>query len=267
MRTFLVAAAGVLVGVVATAASMCRADATPIRVQILNVGSLPLTLRYPDYSSDTPSAESMRDRITIQPNIYAWFTVPANATRIDVEARVVSPADPRAVTATELSGVKAKLAGWEKSAVRQRNLATGCIPTGFEYLLRSAGVEGVDYAKFQEEFDLGNAVNDYATVAAAVIGKYPQVRFALSAFKKSEEATRFVEESIDQGRPIVIAIRYNAGSSHIVPVLGYDERWIYYLNLECLDGVHDVRAIARWELARRDKEFGQTQCAWLETKR
>ena len=47
--------------------------------------------------------------------------------------------------------MKSLLVGWEKNAVVQRKLDTGCIPTGYEYLLRSAGVEGIDYAKFQDE--------------------------------------------------------------------------------------------------------------------
>jgi hypothetical protein len=265
MRAILVALAGVAVGAAATAAATASA-ATPIRVQITNVGSLPLTLRWPNYDLATPPPESMADRFTIQPGVFAWLNYEWKVSQIDIEARAENVADPRVVTEKELEGVRARVPDWAKFVVPQRKLATGCIPTGFEYLLRSAGVEGVDYAKFQEEFDLGAAVNDYATVAAAVCRKYPQVRFAGSAFKKSEEATRFVEESIDQGRPIVIAIRYNAGSCHIVPVLGYDERRIYFLQIVHADGTKDVRAIARWELARRDQEFGQTQCAWLETK-
>ena len=93
----------------------------------------------------------MADRFTIEPGVYCWFTRARSGDRIDIEAKVVSGSDPRPVDAKELSGVKSLLVGWEKNAVVQRKLDTGCIPTGYEYLLRSAGVEGIDYAKFQDE--------------------------------------------------------------------------------------------------------------------
>ena len=43
---------------------------------------------------------------------------------------------------------------WEKYAVHQRKPDTGCIPTGYEMLLRAAGIAGIDFQTFQEEFDL-----------------------------------------------------------------------------------------------------------------
>ena len=77
----------------------------------------------------------------------------------------------------------------------------------------------------------------------------------------------FIERAVDEHRPIVLSLRYGPASSHIVPVLGYDEKWVYFLNLAHADWTKDVRAIRRWELARRDQEWGQCQTAWLETKR
>ena len=62
----------------------------------------------------------------------------------------------------------------------------------------------------------------------------------------------FIERAVDEHRPIVLSLRYGPASSHIVPVLGYDEKWVYFLflNLAHADGTKDVRAIRRWELAR-----------------
>src|SRR5262245_44131580 len=74
----------------------------------------------------------------------------------------------RAADASQLATAKSMLRDWEKFAVPQRSLPTGCIPAGYEYLLKSAGVEGPDFTTFQEEFDLGPEVNNLYTIAEAV---------------------------------------------------------------------------------------------------
>src|SRR6185436_5838587 len=73
---------------------------------------------------------------------------------------------------------------------------------------------------------------------------------------------------IDEGRPILLGLRWGPNWTHIVPVLGYDDKWVYYLNYAHADGTKDVRAIRRWELARRDQEWTTSTCqtAWLETR-
>ena len=43
---------------------------------------------------------------------------------------------------------------WEKYAVPQRRQLSGCIPTGYEMLLRAAEVPDIDFDTFQDEFDL-----------------------------------------------------------------------------------------------------------------
>lgn len=246
-----------------------------IRVQIENVGTVPLTLRWPDYGGRTPTdygpskppGETMADRFTIEPGVYAWFPRARSGDRIDVQVRAVNGGEPRSVDAKELAGVTSRLVGWEKNAVVQRR-ADGCIATGFEYLLRSAGVQGIDYATFQDDFDLGAEMNSYRSVARAVERKYPHVRFVWSDFKTSEESIQFIERSIDGGRPIVLGLQLSPTSCHIVPVLGYDDKWVYYLAYANADGTKDVRAIRRWELARRDQEWVTGTCltAWLQTQ-
>lgn len=43
---------------------------------------------------------------------------------------------------------------WQNFAVHQRRSRSGCIPTGYEMILRAAAADGVDFAKFQDDFDL-----------------------------------------------------------------------------------------------------------------
>ena len=279
MRTALVMSFGLVVGGIVGAFAVGTArggDSSDewIRVYIENIGTVPLTLRWPDYGgspatyhgSTRPPGETMADRFTIEPGIYAWFPRVRSGDRIDVQVRAVNVAEPRPVEAKELAGVKSLLVGWEKNAVVQRR-ANSCIATAFEYLLRSAGVQGIDYEKFQDDFDLGVELNAYPTVARAVERKYPHVRIAWSDFKSSEDSMQFIERSIDEGRPIVLGLPASPTSTHIVPVLGYDAKWVYYLNYAHADGTKDVRAIRRWELARRDQEWVTGTCAtaWLVT--
>jgi len=248
MRTALVTSFGFVVGGIVGAFAVGTArggDSSGewIRVQIDNAGAAPLTVRWPDYSSSRPPAETMADRFTIEPGVLAWFDRARSGDRIDIQVKTVNVAEPRPVDAKELSGVKSLLVGWEKNAAVQRK-DDSCVATGFEYLLRSAGVLGIDYATFQDEFDLG-ALNDYPTVARAIERKYPDVRFAWSHFKSSEASMQFIERSIDERRPIVLGLRLSPGSTHIVPVLGYDDKWVYFLNLAHADGTKDVQAILR----------------------
>ena len=77
---------------------------------------------------------------------------------------------------------------WKRFAVRQRHAASGCIPTGYEILLRAAGVEGIDLDSFQDDFDLDLAPgmpprNNFESVADAVRAKYPSISFKRIGFK------------------------------------------------------------------------------------
>jgi hypothetical protein len=66
---------------------------------------------------------------------------------------------------------------WQKHAVNQRRPATGCIPTTYEMMLRAANVAGIDFASFQDDFDLdkngGAPKNHLVSVGKAVQAKYP----------------------------------------------------------------------------------------------
>jgi hypothetical protein len=78
---------------------------------------------------------------------------------------------------------------WQKFAVPQRRQVTGCIPTGYEMILRAAGAAGIDLAQFQDDFDLDKDLvppqaprNNFKSVAAAVAARYPAVVFEVVEF-------------------------------------------------------------------------------------
>ena len=82
---------------------------------------------------------------------------------------------------------------WQRYAVTQRRGMTGCIPTGYEIILRAAGAQGIDFDSFQDDFDLEKdlppdapRVNHFGSVANAVKAKYPSVVFSHRSFAKGE---------------------------------------------------------------------------------
>jgi hypothetical protein len=98
-----------------------------------------------------------------------------------------------------------ELPNWRSFAVRQRRPATGCIPTGYEMLVRAAGLKDIDLTSFQDEFDLDKnprpgdlPKNNFESVASAVQAKYPHVRFRRQAFGPGQGADKlaFVESCL-----------------------------------------------------------------------
>lgn len=133
---------------------------------------------------------------------------------------------------------------WKKYAVEQKRLQTGCIPTGYEILLRTAGVEGVDFATFQDEFDLdwrgGPTKNNFSSVADAVKAKYPNIEFTQEVFAKGKgnEKLARVEERLKAHQPTLISLaRSFRGGWHIMLVVDSDANELTLLNHVDKNGV------------------------------
>ena len=47
---------------------------------------------------------------------------------------------------------------WKRFAVFQRRPLSGCIPTGYETLLRAANIEGIDLDSLQDDFYLDQRI-------------------------------------------------------------------------------------------------------------
>lgn len=64
----------------------------------------------------------------------------------------------------------AQLLNWSKTVVPQRH-ESGCIPTGYEWLIRYLKIQGVNLKTFQEDFDLGQD-NSLDSVSAKIRSVY-----------------------------------------------------------------------------------------------
>src|SRR5262245_59970801 len=122
---------------------------------------------------------------------------------------------------------------WQRYAVHQQRPKTGCIPTGYEMILRSAG-RHVDYASFQDEFDLDKNwkpgdtfLNNFESVAAAVRARYPDVVLRSEAFPKGDGVSKlaFVEKHLSMKRPLLVSVAqtpFGGDGWHIMPVVDMD---------------------------------------------
>lgn len=124
---------------------------------------------------------------------------------------------------------------WQQHIVKQRRPATGCIPTGYEVILRAANWKGVNLDTFQDDFDLDKdlkpgqqPLNNFDSVAQAVKAKYPDVRFRHVGFQKGEGHKKLVlvEDMIRQRLPVLVSLArallnppYGGGGWHIMPVV------------------------------------------------
>ena len=166
---------------------------------------------------------------------------------------------------------------WANFAVHQRRRRTGCIPTGYGMILRAANVKGIDYATFQDEFDLKanpaaghlNRKNDFRGVAAAVTLKYDFVEFGHRTFGSGAEKIALIDDMILKKLPVLLSLSNDvfggdADKYHILPI--FDSTTEQYLLLRYVDehGVSDTRWIGKTRIeTAHDKYAGGKDVAFL----
>lgn len=149
---------------------------------------------------------------------------------------------------------------WQSHAVHQRRPLSGCIPTGYEFLLRVAGVDYVNFDTFQDDFDLdkdlissGNSRNNFESVAHIINLRYPKICFKRIIFPRGQGAEKllFIQNYVDNQKPILISL--NMGpvlripGCHIMPVIEIDDE-----NLSLLYNVTEKRISEVLQLKRSD---------------
>lgn len=160
---------------------------------------------------------------------------------------------------------------WQKYAVAQKRPATGCIPTAYEFLLRTANASGIDFSTFQDDFDLdrngGTPQNNFTSVATAVQKKYPFVGFNVREFKTGAEKLEFVEQRLRAKQPTIISLTLRPeGGWHIMPVVDADQDALTLLwSIDSSGNVKTAR-ITKVEFVRvHDQWPGGKDVAYLES--
>ncbi len=165
---------------------------------------------------------------------------------------------------------------WKKYVVPQRRPESGCIPTGYEILLRAVGVEGIDYAAFQDDFDLDKdrsdnelPRNNFQSVSELIQRKYPHVQFTIKNFPDDagNEKVAFIEHSLNNKRLVLIALNmavFGYRSWHIMPVVDMDEATFLLVNVVKPNGTIEVLKIAKDIIAHAHNELsGGKDIAYL----
>jgi hypothetical protein len=167
---------------------------------------------------------------------------------------------------------------WKEFVVSQRRPLTGCIPTGYETLLRAAGVSDVDFATFQDDFDLDKELNsgevpqnNFESVSNAISRKYPHIQFKRIIFQKGEgqKKLQFIENNIRQKRLVLISLNMrpiaNQAGWHIMPVVDMDDDFLYLVYVVQSDGNIQLMKLPKQEFVRIHEQFdGGDDVAYLE---
>jgi len=159
-----------------------------------------------------------------------------------------------------------ELSRWEDVVVPQKYEKTGCIPTGYEWLIRYLGIK-VNLDKFQDEFDLERSHkgdNDFRSVANEIMKKHPFIKIKTKDFPTGLEKVKFVYKLMEKGVPCLLSLaKTPAGCCHIVPVVKIDEEFkaIWLKN----SPKNEIWTCSVGEIIRRhDKWGGGKDIAWIE---
>jgi len=120
----------------------------------------------------------------------------------------------------------AELSHWRDIVVVQKNPRTGCIPTGYEWLIKYQGVyRGINWDTFQKDFDLGRS-NSFVAVRCEIQKKYPHIEIEIKDdFKNGSEKVEYAKNLVEEDVPCLIVLpkrKDNRIEGHIVPVVYID---------------------------------------------
>jgi hypothetical protein len=157
-----------------------------------------------------------------------------------------------------------ELLDWNKTLVRQRH-ESGCIATGYEWLIRYLKIQGVNLGTFQEDFDLGSA-NSFDSVSAKIRSVYPAIDIKVESFTLGIDKVTRIKSLIEEQKPCLISVSLGYGQGwHIMPVVRIDEtvQLIHHADVDGLcTWVFPIAEIA-W---RHDYLKGGQDISWIEPK-
>lgn len=166
--------------------------------------------------------------------------------------------------------------GWQQFAVHQRRPQSGCIPTGYEMILRSVGAQNVNLATFQDDFDLDRNLkdgetprNNFESVADAVRKKYSDVCFRRVGFDQGSEELEFVEKRLANRQPVLVSIAnkpFGGQGWHIMPVVDATDNELVLLKAVDADGTPETCVLWKEQFVRiHDNYEGGDDVAYRET--
>lgn len=156
-----------------------------------------------------------------------------------------------------------ELSHWQDIVVSQR-YESGCVPTGYEWMIRYLGISGVNLNSFQEDFDLqlrGKGSNSFVPIAEKIKKMYPKVDIKITDFSSGEEKVSFIRGLIKEDIPCVMSIANSpTGGWHIVPVVSIDDT-----KIKVIWTGNETREFTIAEIVyRHDNWKGGKDVAWIQ---
>jgi hypothetical protein len=156
-----------------------------------------------------------------------------------------------------------QLLDWSKTVVPQRH-ESGCVPTGYEWLIRYLKIQGVNLETFQEDFDLGQN-NSFESVSAKIRSVYPKINVIVESFTKGIDKVNRIKSLLVEQKPCLISLALGRGKGwHIMPVVNIDETTIQLIHHADAEGhctwIFSIAQIV-W---RHDYLQGGNDISWIE---
>ncbi len=115
-----------------------------------------------------------------------------------------------------------QLLDWSNTVVVQRH-ESGCVPTGYEWLIRYLKIQGVNLEIFQEDFDFGQN-NGFESVSAKIRSVYPTINIKVESYSKGIDKVNRIKSLLEEQKPCLISLALGNGRGwHIMPVVRIDE--------------------------------------------
>ena len=157
----------------------------------------------------------------------------------------------------------AQLLEWSKTVVLQRR-ESGCIPTGYEWIIRYLKIQGVNLESFQDDFDLGQD-NGFDSVSAKIKSMYPTINIKVQSFTKGIDKVNRIRSLLEEQKPCLISLSLGDGQGwRIMPIVNIDETSIQLLHHADAEGqctwVFPISEIV-W---RHDYLQGGHDISWIE---
>jgi hypothetical protein len=157
----------------------------------------------------------------------------------------------------------AQLSNWSKTVVLQRH-ESGCVPTGYEWLIRYLKIQGVNLETFQEDFDLGQD-NSFDSVSAKIRSVYPTINIKVQSFAKGIDKVNRIKSLLEEQKPCLISLALGNGQGwHIMPVVRIDETTIQLIHHADENGHYTWSFSIAQIIWRHDNLQGGNDLSWIE---
>jgi hypothetical protein len=169
-----------------------------------------------------------------------------------------------------------ELSHWKNVIVPQRH-ETGCVPTGYEWLIRYLGIEGVELDTFQEDFDLQRAhqgMNSFVPVADKIRSRYPFINIHTKCFDHGLEKVEAMKNLIEGDIPCLISLALSGFRTsegrviergwHIMPVVCIDDRRITMIHKVTENRNTPWELLITTIVSRHNDLEGGKDISWIE---